>query len=437
MTVSNTTVKQTYDGNGVTTSFAVPFDHSDNDTIQVVLIDETTVDTSTESGFDETVQTITTDYTLTGDPATAVVMNSAPSADEKLRVKRVTPLTQLSDYDAGEDNNVDIEEQLDNIIRIAQELDDRIDLEEAEGASSGSYSASAPDWANSVSYSEDNLVVKDGTLYRCLTAHTSGTFNTDWLVNSYWEVLSGPQGETGATGSQGATGNTGATGPTGPAGADGSDGADGIFSQIASSGEAITGSDNTKGMTPLRTVEAIDAQVDLTTLASNRSQIADNVSDISTLQSRVTALEAINPENYGRFVGQQVCLNNQSTPVSLLGLNKSGDAQNKGFALARSGDGTEFARVQIYIKRETSTARRFSSLVLVMHLVNGTWLIGREDTMQLDLSLDVDGVTFSVQTSGVDNYGQVYYTSDNMSGTGHDDGDQSLISWNGQENSKL
>jgi hypothetical protein len=58
----------------------------------------------------------------------------------------------------------------------------------------------------------------------------------------------------------------GSDGTQGPAGADGSDG---IFLSIASQSEAQTGTENTKGMTPLRTKEAINAQVGaISTIAS-------------------------------------------------------------------------------------------------------------------------------------------------------------------------
>lgn len=55
---------------------------------------------------------------------------------------------------------------------------------------------------------------------------------------------------TGATGPSGAVGPQGATGATGPAG---------IFSAIASQAEAEAGSENTKGLTSLRTKQSIDA----------------------------------------------------------------------------------------------------------------------------------------------------------------------------------
>ena len=67
-----------------------------------------------------------------------------------------------------------------------------------------------------------------------------------------------------------------------------------------------------------------------------------------------------------------------------------------------------------------------------MQYVDGTWYIGREDTTQLDETLDLDGVVLSVNT--VAQVGTVSYTTDLMAGTNHDT--QSLISWLGQEISR-
>ncbi len=52
---------------------------------------------------------------------------------------------------------------------------------------------------------------------------------------------------------------TGASGPMGPVGPMGPAGADGVFAEIASQADAEAGTDSTKGMTPLRTAQAIAA----------------------------------------------------------------------------------------------------------------------------------------------------------------------------------
>ena len=67
-----------------------------------------------------------------------------------------------------------------------------------------------------------------------------------------------------ATGSASYTESTGALAlalgiPTGATGSTGAAGADGVFTAIASESEATTGSNNTKGMTPLRVKQAVDS----------------------------------------------------------------------------------------------------------------------------------------------------------------------------------
>lgn len=118
--------------------------------------------------------------------------------------------------------------------------------------------------------------------FRAKAAHTSTSFATDFGNNLWEEILS-----KGIEGPQGVAGPTGATGPQGPAGTNGANGApgnDGVFSQIASTPEAQAGVDDTKGMTPAKTKDAIDAQVatDRANIATNASDIATNASDIAT-----------------------------------------------------------------------------------------------------------------------------------------------------------
>lgn len=137
-------------------------------------------------------------------------------------------------------------------------------------------------WATATSYAiDDAIVVKgdqpqfEGRFYRALVAHTSVSFATEW-GNSYWEEVGRP-GPQGPQGDQGPGGAQGIQGPAGANGANGAPGADGIFSAIADQAEAEAGVDNTKGMTPLRTKQAIDSQ-----LAADRAQIATNTADIAT-----------------------------------------------------------------------------------------------------------------------------------------------------------
>jgi hypothetical protein len=123
MALSDLDVKQVYGGDGASTTFAVPFafDSTDTSTVKVYLRDES-VDPATE-----TLQTEGggNDYTISG---TNVVMATAPAATEKLIVIRVTPLTQ--EFNPVTTARVDLEAleaEMDKIVEMVQELDDRLD----------------------------------------------------------------------------------------------------------------------------------------------------------------------------------------------------------------------------------------------------------------------------------------------------------------------
>lgn len=117
MTITNTTVSQTYQGNNSTTDFAIPFDFIDTDYIYVYLIDADGV---------ETLQTITTHYTLTGGTTaqpTTVSMITPPASTETLRIERQTDITQETNYiQNGVFPAESHETALDKITQILQEL---------------------------------------------------------------------------------------------------------------------------------------------------------------------------------------------------------------------------------------------------------------------------------------------------------------------------
>lgn len=93
MTVSTTTSRADYTGNGVTTAFTVPFYFLDNTHIQVL---RTQISTSVT-----TTLTLTTDYTVSGAGVSAggtVTCLVAPTTDQKISILRNIPLTQLIHY---------------------------------------------------------------------------------------------------------------------------------------------------------------------------------------------------------------------------------------------------------------------------------------------------------------------------------------------------
>jgi len=224
MTVANTTTKLTYDGDNASVTFAIPFNFLSGEAslvTKVYLINELVVDLDTPSGFDETLWTEGTEYTL--DPAGPTPANvktdagaaphGAPTNDEKVRVQRDTAQTQSTDLDTAGPNTpynpTAIENQLDRTIHHVQELDDKIDEVEAAAAVVTMVSGAAiPDWAPATNYLTDQVIVDKDTpsnkIYRALSDHLSqGNFNLDF-VGGEWELL-----PNGADGLDGANGNDG------------------------------------------------------------------------------------------------------------------------------------------------------------------------------------------------------------------------------------
>ena len=247
-------------------------------------------------------------------------------------------------------------------------------------------------------------------------------------------TVEGVAGETGATGGSGAQG---IQGPTGAAGNAGLDGADGIFTQIASKVEAEAGVENTKGMTALRTAEAIQVQVSThTSVNNNTGNIAINAAAIVDHEGRILNLEQLVDIQVGSFSGSQQ-LKNNSGPIELLGHEAPILEYGKGVKFGRSKNNSEFISIMVYIRRKTTTEFRFTSFTALLHYIEGDkWYLQRDETNLLKESLDVDGVTLSVVTDGTGT-AQVSYTTDNMAGADHDlvvtSKPASVIKWLAQE----
>lgn len=455
MTISNQTTRITYNGDAATVLFAIPFNYKSGDApnvTKVYLIDELTVDLSTPSGFDETLLTEGTEYTL--DPAGPTPANVrtdngsapfTPNNDQKIRVERRTDKTQDTDFDVGGSNTpynpTNTENAHDKNTRMIQELFDDVGEISTGGGTTVVSGALITDWLPATNYLEDQTVIDKDTptnkLYRAISAHLSaGNFNADF-VGGKWEEL-----PSGVDGAPGAAGNDGANGLNGANGANGTNGIDGVFAAIASTAEAEAGVDNVKGMTPLRTKEAIEFQVDgtvsitalkLRVATLEASQIAQDLI-IQDHANRIVTLEASADFAVGEFSGSQKIVDNQVAPLELLGALNPIPSDGKGAKFLRDGDGTEYAKVMVYIRRLDSLGNvRFSSFDLVMQYVDSVWYIGRAGTVQLDVTLDLDGIVLSIVTDGGTKEGQVYYTSNAMGGDPIIHKDSSIIKWFGQE----
>jgi hypothetical protein len=93
MTVSSSTNSASYSGNGSTTVFAYGFKIFDDSDLTVTLVNDTT-------GV-ETLQTLTTNYTVSGAGTNSggnVTFVSAPASGVTVKIERVMPYTQTTAY---------------------------------------------------------------------------------------------------------------------------------------------------------------------------------------------------------------------------------------------------------------------------------------------------------------------------------------------------
>jgi hypothetical protein len=116
MSVSDTDVRQRYQGNGSTTTFAIPFAVVSGELqarTKVYLLSGTDYTT-------ETLKTYTTDYTIV---ATNVVMGVAPTSVQRVLIIRESVLTQGTDLDNSNPAFLEtLETSLDRLTFMVQEL---------------------------------------------------------------------------------------------------------------------------------------------------------------------------------------------------------------------------------------------------------------------------------------------------------------------------
>ncbi len=122
MTVSTTTTKAIYNGDGSTIAFPTTFEFFDAADIEVI---ERVITTGAE-----TVKTLSTDYTVSGGNGASgtVTAVTAPASTVQWAIRRKTPLTQQIDYVENDDFPAETHEQgLDRGVMIAQERQEELD----------------------------------------------------------------------------------------------------------------------------------------------------------------------------------------------------------------------------------------------------------------------------------------------------------------------
>ena len=173
MTVSSSTNKVSYSGNGSLTTFAYTFKIFDQSDLVVIL---------RAADGTETVQTITTHYTVTGVGSASggnVVFGSAPASGVTVVILRSQPLTQGLDLVANDPFPAEsLEEALDKLVFMTQkheeELSRAIKGSRTNVIANSEFTVSATDRANKL-FSFDSA----GNLS---IAQELGTFRGDWAA---------------------------------------------------------------------------------------------------------------------------------------------------------------------------------------------------------------------------------------------------------------
>lgn len=185
MTVSASTVKQIYTGDGTTTTFAIPFtypgDFLDSGDVRVVLRDETD-----PANITEALQTNPTQYSISG---TNVVMVTAPTATQKLLVKRQLDLLQEIDFlTSGKRPGPTYEKGLDKLTMLVQQLKEMIDrailLKETDSASPPEFPAAEANTFIGWNAAGDDLENKDATELNTILGALLAANNLSDLANA-------------------------------------------------------------------------------------------------------------------------------------------------------------------------------------------------------------------------------------------------------------
>ena len=179
MTVSSSTNRVSYSGNGTLTAFAYTFKIFDEDDLTVIL---------RASDGTETVQTITTHYTVSGVGDVGggnVTFVTAPTATQTVVILREQPLTQGLDLVPNDPFPANsLEEALDKIVFMTQkheeELGRAIKASRTNTITGAEFTISASDRANKI-FAFDNS--GDVSITQAI-----GTFKGDWAASTSYVV---------------------------------------------------------------------------------------------------------------------------------------------------------------------------------------------------------------------------------------------------------
>ena len=190
MTVSSTTVKNSYSGNGSTTQFAYGYKiFADSDLIVIIRTDSTGV---------ETVKTLTTHYTVAGagdasGGSITFTSGNTPASGQTVVIIREVPQTQAIDYIANDPFPAEShEEGLDrsamNVQQLQEEVDRSIKISRTNTMTSTEFTVGATDRANKVlafnSSGEISVTQELGTFKGTSATTTTAAFVERDIVKS-------------------------------------------------------------------------------------------------------------------------------------------------------------------------------------------------------------------------------------------------------------
>ena len=209
MTVSSTTTKNSYAGDGSTVAFSYTFKIFDEDDIAVILRDNATAT--------ETVQSITTNYTVSGvgnAGGGTVTFVTAPATGKTVLLRRESAQTQTTDYTPNDPFPAEAhEDALDKLTFLVQEVQEELDrsikLSRTNTIASTEFAVGAADrankilafdtngelavtqeigvfkgnWSASTSYSARDIIT-DGSNYNVYIANTAHTSSGTTPISS-------------------------------------------------------------------------------------------------------------------------------------------------------------------------------------------------------------------------------------------------------------
>ena len=189
MTVSSTTVKNSYSGNGSTTEFAYTFKIFADSDLQVII---------RSAAGTETTKTLTTHYTVAGagnanGGSITFTAGNTPTNTETVLIRREVPQTQAIDYIANDPFPAEShEEGLDrsamNVQQLQEEVDRSIKISRTNTMTSTEFTNSATDRANKIlafdASGEISVTQELGTYKGTDATTTTEAYNTRDLVKS-------------------------------------------------------------------------------------------------------------------------------------------------------------------------------------------------------------------------------------------------------------